>query len=64
MDRNPYLPLADRAGRGELTHKIQRVARDMLKVGFGNNPHEYARLSRTLDTLRTQFHKLYGVKEH
>lgn len=58
------LPLPDRAGRGALEQRIQRLAHDLVKVGYGKDPAEFERLSKLLDLERKKFHKLYGVKEH
>ncbi len=54
--------LPDRAGRGELEARIERLAKDAMKYAQ-TDKHEYERVCRQLRACRTQFHRLYEKKE-
>lgn len=57
----PQIP--DKAGRGALCEKIERLTREIIKVTpEGEKPDkvEAQRLSHRLDKEREKFHKLYN----
>lgn len=55
--------LADRAGRGALCERVDRLAKEYLRLVDRGETFEAKRLERRLDQARRDFHRLYGKKE-
>lgn len=64
LRRMPFtVELTDKAGRGALCERIDRLAKEYVKLVSRGEAHEARCLEARLDAARRDFHRLYGKKE-